>query len=259
MIGKLVRIQTLAFNTIREAIRNKLLYTLLGFGIVMIGSGVLISTLSYVEVNEILQDIGMGAIRFFSAGIAIFVGIGLIHGEVDRRTIFTILSKPVSRSEFLIGKFAGLTLTVWLQLALMSIAFALVSWLAGAPLGTGHLLALLLIGFELMIIVAIATFFSAFTTPMLAALFTIGFWLIGHLSRDLYALGRQSDVASVTSMAEWLFRFLPDFEIFNKTLEAVHGLPIESSEVGVAFVYAIGYMICLLTLGSVIFSRRDFK
>jgi Cu-processing system permease protein len=258
-MGRLVRIHALAFNTIREAIRNKLLYTLLGFGILMIGSGVLISTLSYVEVDEILQDIGMAAIRFFSAGIAIFVGIGLIHGEVERRTIFTILSKPVSRSEFLIGKFAGLTLTVWLQLALMSLAFALVSWMAGAPLGSGHLLAMLLIGFELMVLVAIATFFSSFTTPMLAALFTIGFWLIGHLSRDLNALGQQSEVESVSSMVGWIFRVLPDLGMFNKTLEAVHGLPIAMHEVGMAFVYSIGYMICLLTLGSMIFSRRDFK
>ena len=104
-MNSLLRIHALASNTIREAIRNKLLYTLLGFAIVMIGSGVLIATLSYVEVDEILQDVGFGAIRFFSAGIAIFVGIGLISGEVDRRTIFTILSKPVSRGEFLMGKF----------------------------------------------------------------------------------------------------------------------------------------------------------
>lgn len=258
-MGKILRIQTLAANTIREAIRNKLLYTLLGFGVLMIGAGVLIATLSYVEVHQILQDVGMGAIRFFSAGIAIFVGIGLIHGEVERRTIFTILSKPVSRSEFLIGKFAGLTLTVWLQLVLMAIAFGLVSWMAGAPLGSTHWIAILLIGFELMVLVAIATFFSAFTTPMLAALFTVGLWLIGHLSRDLYALGQQSELESVTMLASWVFRLMPDFEIFNKTLEAVHGLPIESSEIATALVYAIGYMVCTLTLGTMIFSRRDFK
>ena len=258
-MGKLIRTHAIAVNTIREAIRNKLLYTLLGFGILMIGSGVLFSTLSYVEVDEIIQDIGLASIRLFSAGIAIFVGIGLIHGEVERRTIFTILSKPVSRSEFLIGKFAGLTLTIWFQLGFMSLVFALVSWMAGAELSSGHAIALFLIGLELMVLVAIATFFSAFTTPMLAALFTVGFWLIGHLSRDLYALGQQSDVGSVTSMAEWIFRVLPDFEIFNKTLEAVHGLPIAPHEVGMAVVYSIGYMICLLTLGSIIFSRRDFK
>lgn len=258
-MNRLSRIGALAFNTLREAIRNKLLYTLLVFGLLMIGAGVVLASLSYVEVDEILQDVGLAAIRFFGAGIAIFVGIGLIYGEVDRRTIFTILSKPVSRTEFLVGKFAGLTLTVWLQLGLMSLAFAGVSWLAGAPVGLGHAAAIFLIGLELMVLVAIATLFSAFTTPMLAALFTVGIWLIGHLSRDLYALGRQGNDASVGAMADWIFRVMPDFEVFNKTLEAVHGLPIDAGEVGMAIVYAIGYIVGTMTLGSMIFARRDFK
>ena len=258
-MNSLVRIQALAVNTFREAIRNKLLYTLLGFGILMIGSGVLLATLSYVEVDEILQDMGMGAIRFFSAGIAIFIGIGLIHDEVDRRTIFTILSKPVSRTEFLVGKWAGLTFTVWLQLALMALAFGIVSWMAGAPLGADHAVAIALIGLELMLLVAIATLFSAFTTPMLAALFSVGLWMIGHFSRDLRALGEQSDLESVSTMADFIFRVMPDFEVFNKTLEAVHGLPILASEIWMAIVYALGYTICTLLLGSMIFSRRDFK
>jgi len=255
----LARIHALAVNTFREALRNKLLYTLLGFGILMIGSGVLLATLSYVEVDEILQDMGMGAIRFFSAGIAIFIGIGLIHTEVDRRTIFTILSKPVSRTEFLIGKWAGLTTTVWLQLVLMALAFGVVSWMAGAPLGAGHVVAIALIGLELMLLVAIATLFSSFTTPMLAALFTVGLWMIGHLSRDLRALGEQSDLESVSTTAEWIFMLMPDFEVFNKTLQAVHGIAIPASEIQMAIVYALGYTICTLSLGSMIFARRDFK
>jgi ABC-type transport system involved in multi-copper enzyme maturation permease subunit len=255
----LARIHALAVNTFREAIRNKLLYTLLGFGILMIGSGVLLATLSYVEVDEILQDMGMGAMRFFSAGIAIFIGIGLIHTEVDRRTIFTILSKPVSRTEFLIGKWAGLTTTVWLQLVLMALAFGVVSWMAGAPLGADHVVAIALIGLELMLLVAIATLFSSFTTPMLAALFTVGLWMIGHLSRDLRALGEQSDLESVSTMAEWIFILMPDFEVFNKTLQAVHGIAIPASEIQLAIVYALGYTICTLSLGSMIFARRDFK
>ena len=258
-MNSLVRIQALASNTFREAVRNKLLYTLLGFGILMIGSGVLLATLSYVEVDEILQDMGMASIRFFSAGIAIFVGIGLIHNEVERRTIFTILSKPVARTEFLVGKWAGLTFTVWLQLGLMALAFAIVSWLAGAPLGSAHVVAIALIGLELMMLVAIATLFSAFTTPMLAALFTIGLWMIGHLSRDLRALGEQSDLESVSTMANFVFMVMPDFEIFNKTLEAVHGLAISASEIQLAIVYALGYTVSTLLLAAMIFSRRDFK
>ena len=258
-MASLLRIHALAANTFREAIRNKLLYTLLGFSFLMIASGVLLATLSYVEVDEILQDMGMSATRFFSAGIAIFVGIGLIHNEVDRRTIFTILSKPVSRTEFLLGKWAGLTFTVWLQLAMMGVAFAIVSALAGAPLAGDHFLAIALIGLELMVLVAIATLFSAFTTPMLAALFTICLWMIGHLTRDLHALSQQSDLESVGVVGSWVFQVLPDFEVFNKTLEAVHGLPIEAGEVGLAVVYAIGYTGCTLLLGSMVFSRRDFK
>ena len=255
----LVRIHALASNTFREAIRNKLLYALLGFSILMIGAGALLATLSYVEVDEILQDMGMAAIRLFSAGIAIFVGVGLIHNEVERRTIFTILSKPVSRSEFLVGKWAGLTFTVWLQLALMAIAFVLVSFLAGAALSIDHAVAIGLLGLELMVLVAIATLFSSFTTPMLASFFTFGLWLIGHLSRDLYLLGQQSDLDSVSRLAAALYSVLPDFEVFNKTLEAVHGLPIHGHEIGFATLYAVGYTGVTLILASTLFSRRDLK
>lgn len=254
-----VRVHALAVNTLREALRNKLLYVLLGFGVVLIAAGVLLSTLSYVEVHEILQDTGLAAIRVFASGIAMFVGASLVHNEVDRRTIFAILSKPVSRAEFLIGKWAGLTFTVWLQLLLMGAVFAAVSWLAGAPLGVGHALAIVLIGLELMVLVAIATLFSAFTTPMLAAFYTFGFWLIGHLSRDLYLLGQQSDDPSVPGLASALYAVLPDFEVFNRSLEAVQGLTIHGYEVFVATLYAVSYAAATLVLAAVIFQRRDLK
>jgi len=258
-VKSLIRIQALASNTFREAIRNKLLYTLLGFAFLMIASGVVLASLSYVEVHEILQDMGMGAIRLFGAGIAIFLGIGLVHNEVDRRTIFTILSKPVSRAEFLVGKWAGLTATVWIQVLLMGVAFVAISWLAGAPVGLDHLIAIALVGLELMVLVAIATLFSAFTTPMLASFFTVGLWMIGHLSREMRALGEQSELESGTSLANIVFAVMPDFEVFNKTLEAVHGLPIPAGEIVLAAIYATGYASCTLILAALIFSRRDFK
>ena len=259
MTKSFVRIHAIAANTFREAIRNKLLYALLGFAVVMIAAGALLATLSYVDVDEILQDMGMAAIRLFGAGIAIFVGVGLIHNEVERRTIFTILSKPVTRSEFLIGKWAGLTFTVWLQLLLMALAFVVVSFVAGAELATRHAVAISLLGLELMVLVAVATLFSSFTTPMLASFYTFGIWLIGHLSRNLYLLGQQSDDASVSRIASAIYAVLPDFEIFNKTLEAVHGLPIHGHEVGFALLYAAGYASATLILASVLFSRRDLK
>ncbi len=254
-----LRIGTIAHNTIREAIRNKLLYTLLFFAMVLIGTGVLVSTLSYVESERILQDVGLAAIRLMSVGIAVFVGVGLIHGEVERRTIYTILSKPVSRVEFLLGKYVGLVVTTWLMLAVMALAFAGVSVGYGAPLDMGHLTCFFLVGMELVVMVAVATFFSAFTTPMLASLFTVGVYLLGHGSRDLRLLGDQAKNESVKPVANFLFEVLPDLESFNVSVQAVHQLPIPAGEVGWAVVYGLGYATVILFGASYLFARRDFR
>lgn len=256
---RLQHVWPIATNTVRESIRNKLLYALLFFAVVVIAVAVVIATLSYVEGNRIIQDIGLGAIRLFSLGIAVFVGIGLIHGEVERRTIYTILSKPLSRAEFLLGKYVGLLMTVWLALVCMSAAFAVVSVVSGAPLDGGHATALVMFAMELAIVVAIATFFSAFTTPMLAALFTLGIWAAGHLSRDLYALGQQADSPNFTTTATWLYRLLPDLEGFNLSIQAVHGLTITPEQVWLPMLYAIGYITVLLIAAAAIFRRRDMK
>jgi ABC-type transport system involved in multi-copper enzyme maturation permease subunit len=259
MTGSLGRITPIAINTLREAVRNRLLYTLLFFAVAMIGFSVLIASLSYVEGERIIQDMGLASIRLFSVGIAIFVGIGLIHGEVERRTIYTILSKPVTRSEFLLGKFGGLLITVWIQLGLMSLAFAGVSLLVGAGFHFGHAAALFLVGVELMVIVAVATLFSSFTTPMLSALFTLGIYTLGHLSRNLYFLGQQSDTESVQRAASLIYRVLPDLESFNLSLEAAHGLPISGGDVTLATLYGVAYSAALLVLAAFIFQKRDLE
>jgi ABC-type transport system involved in multi-copper enzyme maturation permease subunit len=254
-----LRIWTISANTVRESIRNKLLYTLLFFAVGVIAAAVLIASLSYVEGERIIQDIGLAAIRLFSVGIAIFVGIGLIHGEIERRTIYTILSKPVSRTEFLVGKFFGLLLTVWLQLVLMSMAFGLVVVSSGSSLTSAHAAAIFMTGMELMVVVAVATLFSSFTTPMLAALFTLGIWAMGHLTRDMRALGQQADLAWVRTAAEWIYRVLPDLESFNLTIQAAHGLAISPQEIWLPMLYAVGYAIALLFAASFIFRRRDMN
>jgi len=253
------RIWVLAANTVRAAIRNKLLYTLLFFAIALIATGVLVSTLSYVERERILQDVGLSAIRIFGAGIAIFVGVGLIHGEVDRRTIYTILSKPVSRGEFLVGKYLGLVLTMWLQLLVMALAFCSVSLLYGAPITGGHLAALLLVAFELVVLVAVATLFSSFTTPLLASLFTVGIWLVGHSTRSLRLLGEQADLEGVRVAAEVVYRAMPDLASFDLGIAAVHGLPIDAVQVLWPMLYGTLYAALLLFVAVLVFERRDFR
>ncbi len=253
------RVSAIATNTVREAIRNKVLYVLLFFALVLISTGVLLSTLSYVERDRILQDVGIAAIRFFGAAMAIFLGVGLIHKEVDRRTIYTVLSKPLSRSEFLLGKYLGLVATLWLQMAVMGVGFAVTSWLSEAPLDAGHAYAIGLAGMEAALLAAVATMFSSFSTPLLSALFSVGIYLVGHLTRDLRELGAASGSEGTATVTSLLHRVLPDLESLNLSIQAVHGLPIAPAEVAFAVLYAVGYSAALLVFATILFQRRDFR
>jgi len=258
-VNSLARIWTIARNTLREAVRNKVLYGLLFFAILIIGAGVVLSALSYVESERILQDFGFAAIRLFSVAIAIFVGVSLIHREVERRTVYTILSKPLSRAEFLLGKYVGLVVTIWMQMAIMVVAFAIVSLGTGAPLNAGHAVAFALTAVELAVVVAVATFFSAFTTPLLASFFSVGIWAVGHLSRDLRDIGVSSDSESIRDATAIFHRVLPDLESFNFSIEATHGLAFGASDVWLPFLYGAGYVAILLISAVAIFERRDFR
>jgi ABC-type transport system involved in multi-copper enzyme maturation permease subunit len=255
----LVCIWAIATNTVRESVRSKLLYGLLFFAVLLIGAGAVVASLSYVEGDRILQDVGMASVRLFGVAIAILVGINLIHREVDRRTVYTILSKPLSRGEFLLGKFVGLTLTIWLQMAIMGAAFVGVSLATGAPLGMAHLAFFFLTGVELALVVAIATFFSAFTTPVLAAFFTTGIWAVGHLSRQLRDLGANADSQSFHWVTRVLHQVLPDLESFNLSSEAAHLLPVTASDWVLPALYGAGYLVLVLFAAVAVFERRDFR
>jgi Cu-processing system permease protein len=255
----LVSIWAIAINTVRESVRSKLLYGLLFFAVLMIGAGAVVATLSYVESDRILQDIGMGAVRFFGVAIAILVGINLIHREVDRRTVYTILSKPLSRGEFLVGKFLGLTLTIWLQMAIMGLAFAGISIATGAKLGAPHLAFFFLTGVELALVVGIATFFSAFTTPVLAAFFTTGIWMAGHLSRQLRDLGAHAESVPFRRVTWLMHCILPDLESFNLSSEAAHLLPVAISDWLLPALYGAGYLTLVLFAAIAVFERRDLR
>jgi ABC-type transport system involved in multi-copper enzyme maturation permease subunit len=249
----------MAINTAREAIRNKLLYTLLFFALAMMLFGTVLSALSYVDRERMVQDFAFASIRLFSVAIAVFVGVGLIHKEVERRTVYTILSKPLSRAEFLIGKYTGLVLIIWLQVVIMAFFFSGVSLLLGAPLGFTHLAALALTAVELALIVALATLFSSFTTPLLASFFSCGIWLAGHLTRDLRDHGASSPSAFVREGTAWMHRILPDLESFNLSIEAAHQLPVAASDIWFPALYGAGYVAVILAFAVMIFERRDFR
>ena len=243
----------------RESLRSKLFYGLLFFAVLMIGSGAVVSTLSYVEGGRIMQDVGLAAVRLFGVAIAILVGINLIHREVDRRTVYTILSKPISRAGFLIGKVLGLSLTIWLQMAIMGVAFSVVSVMIGAPLSAAHLAFFALTGCELALMVAIAAFFSLFTTPVLATFFTTGIWMVGHASRELRDLGANADSEGFARITWLLHRVLPDLESFDLATEAAHQLPVTMADWALPLLYGAGYLTLVLFAAVAVFERRDLR
>ena len=253
------RVGTIAANTLREALRDKLMYAIFAVSVLMTFASVVISTLSYVEGTRIMQDLAFATMRVFTAGIAILIGINLLHREVERRTLYTILSRPISRSEFLLGKYVGLVAITWLMLFCMGLVFGGVSLAAGAPVHLGHVTATAMLGVEMVIVVAVAILFSSFTTPMLASLFTVGIYLVGHLTQNLYHLSIASGDEGMGRVGLWLYRVLPDLELYNFSIQAVHGLAIPAGDIWLPVAYAVGYASVLLLAASWLFDRRDLR
>jgi Cu-processing system permease protein len=253
------RITVIALNTFRETLRDKILYNLVFFGLLLIGSSILLSTLTMGEQVKIIQDIGLASINVFGVIIAIFVGIGLVSKEIEKRTIYTIIAKPVPRYLFLLGKYSGLALTLLVNVGIMVAGFILTILVSQAGLDLALLKAVGLIFVELLVITAVAVMFSTFTTPTLSATFTLAIYVIGHLTDDLRTLGAKLGESLTKTVLDGLYYVLPNLEYFNVKGQAVNGLPIEPSYLVSAATYGIAYSAILLILACMIFQRRDFK
>ena len=253
------RITVIALNTFRETLRDKILYNLVFFGLLLIVSSILLGALTMGERAKIIQDIGLASINLFGVLIAIFVGIGLVSKEIEKRTIYSIIAKPIPRYQFLLGKYAGLALTLFVNVAIMAVGFFLTLLIGEAGLEPALLKAVGLIFVELLVITAVAVLFSTFTTPTLSATFTLAIYVIGHLTDDLRVLGGnlQSDLTKV--VLDGLYYVLPNLETFNVKGPAVHGIPIEPMYLLSATAYGLAYSAVILILACVIFQRRDFK
>jgi Cu-processing system permease protein len=253
------RIGVLAFNTYREAVRDKLLYNLLMFAALMIASSVLLAQLQIGKDERIYRDVGLAAIAFFGVLIAIFVGINLVYREISTKTVYTMLSKPVRRWEFLVGKYVGLLSLLAVEVAIMSACFLGVLVWKGSDFSLGLVWAIGLIYLELALVTAIAIFFSSFTSPYLAGMFTVALWIIGHLLADLRAFGNHSDVAGLKPLVEALYWTLPNLDRLDFKADASAGNPIELARAGMAALYAVLYSAGLMMAAMLLFQRRDFR
>jgi ABC-type transport system involved in multi-copper enzyme maturation permease subunit len=252
-----MKVMAIALNTFREAVRDRVLYLILVFAVLLIGASTLLSMLTVGSEEKIIKDFSLSMISLFGTAAALFIGIGLVYKEIEKRTVYTLLSKPIRRSEFLAGKYLGLCATLAVNLSVMSAAFYALLALRGFST-QGLWMALLLIYVELMLITAIAVFFSSFSTPILSGLFAGTLWVVGHLSWSLKLLEDLVPGAVGRGVIRFFYLFLPNLEHFNVRGRLVHGVPVSLEEVSFALIYGLAYTALVLLAASSVFQRRDF-
>jgi len=265
-------VAAIAVNVFRESVRDKVLYNLVLFALVLIGASYIIGQLTAGQDIKIIKDLGLAATSAFGLFIAVFIGIGLVSKEVERRSIYALLAKPIHRAQLVAGKYFGLTLTLAVNVAVMAAALYVVlaymawgvsettmrAWDAPA-LDPALLKAVSLILVELMLVTAIALFFSTFSTPMLSAALTFGLFIVGHFSSDLRNLQDVVDSPAAARLARGLYWVLPNLAQFDVKSAVVHGQPVPFGYMMVTVGYAVCYIAMLLVISMFVFSRRDFK
>ncbi len=265
-------IPSVAVNTFRESVRDKVLYNLVFFAVLLIGASLLLGQLTAGQDVKIIKDLGLAATSAFGLFIAVFVGIGLVWKEVERRSVYGVLAKPISRAEFILGKYLGLVLTLAVNLAVMAVALyavlAVMAWTTPpllkkaweAPaLDPVLLVAIGLIFLQLTLITAIALFFSTFSSPLLSAAMTFGLYIIGHFNADLRNFEQVVESPVVAWLTRALYYLLPNLAPFDVKAQVVHGQAVAPGYVLLTAAYALVYIAVVLVAAVWIFSRKDFK
>ena len=253
-----MKIRAIALNTFKEAIRDRILYLLFFFAAVALVFSRVLAVLTVGDRVKIIKDVGLASISIFGVLMAIMIGTGLVYKEIDKRTIYTLLSKPIQRWQFLLGKFFGLVLTLFIMTLAMSLIFLVIVLLHTGRLEGLMLLAILFIFIELVLITAVAILFSCFSTPILSSIFSLSFYLIGHLSWGLETLIQKTRPGTARTLLRGLSVVLPDLENFNFKTEVVHGLTIDPRFYLYSGMYGLVYTLFILALAVLIFKKRDF-
>ena len=256
------RITAIARNAFREAVRDRVLYNLVVFVLMLTGASIFIGELSGGEERKVIVDLGLSAMLLFGVFIAIFVGVGLVYKEIERRTIYAVFSKPVGRGEFLVGKYLGLCLTLLVNVAVMGVGVSLaLMYVSGGwdPLIVTIWPAVLLIYMELMLLTAIALLFSSFSSPALSALLTFMVFIIGHFSADLKGLATGLGSTGARFLFNGLYYLLPNLANYSYITPVAHGRAPSTGMIFATGLYALVYITVILAAATLVFNRRNFK
>jgi ABC-type transport system involved in multi-copper enzyme maturation permease subunit len=252
-------IRAIAVNTFREAIRDRILYLFIGFAIIMVISTKLFGMLTVGDESKIVKDIGLAAMQFFSMLIAVMMSMLLISREVDNRTVFNILSKPVRRWQFILGKYLGLVAIVAVNLLLITVILVVMVLIYTGQFDPMLVFAAFMTMLEMSVVAAFATLFAVLTRPILGSLMTLAMFIVGHTSADLWMLTRHLPGTFTRAVITVVYYLVPNLERFNFKTEVVHNLAIQPAAVGWAVVYASAFVAVLLFLAALRFQTKDLK
>ncbi len=255
------RIVYVAFNTFREAVRDRVLYNLIAFALLLSGAAILVGQISIDIERLVVVNLGLSAVSLFGVVIAIFIGIGLVSKEIDKRTLYTVLSRPVRRWEFVVGKFFGLTGTLVVNTFFMAIGVFLALLYVAHKLGKTDawvLVALYFIVLQFMIVCSLAMLFSSFSSPLLSAVFTFALFIIGSLSEDLRGFARMTKGmgGAITTVIAYL---MPNFSALNVINQVAHSEPVAGRLILFNTLYALLYSAMVMSVAVLVFERRNLK
>lgn len=251
-----------AINTFREAVRDRVLYNLVFFALLMMGAAILVGQISIGIERLVIVNLGLSAISIFGVVMAVFIGVGLVSKEIEKRTLYSLLAKPVGRSQFLAGKYGGLLLTLAVNTAFMTLGLAAALYYVGHPYVRSDLTILVAVYFillELALITALALFFSCFSSPLLSTLFTLGIFVTGVFAGDIREFGALTQNRALNAVTNAIYYLVPNFHNFNVIGVAGHGGRVAPLLILQNTAYAALYVTIVLLGASAIFSRRNLK
>lgn len=258
----MTRVGVVAVNTFREMVRDRVLYNLVLFALMMIAAAILVGQISIGIEQIVMVTLGLSAISVIGLLIAVFLGVGTISKEMDKRTLYAVLAKPVHRWEFLLGKFCGLVGTLTVNTAAMAAGLFLALLYVKHSLEPGDsvvLTAVFFILLKLAIVVALALLFSCYTTPLLSILFTAGLYISGLFVEAMRTYRSETMLPAVRTFLRWLSYLLPNFENFDVMASAAHGRTIPANLILQNTAYAVVYCVVVLAAAAMIFTRRNLK
>ena len=256
-----MRVSCIAFNTFREAVRDRVLYNLIFFALLLVGSSLLFGQISIGIERIVLVNLGLTAVSLFGVVIAIFIGIGLVSKEIDKRTLYTVLSRPVRRWEFILGKFFGLVGTLVVNAAFMAIGFFAALYYLVHQFQAADVYLLVAIYFiilQFVVVTALALLFSSFSSPLLSAVFAFALFLIGTFAEDLRAFAAMAK-GLTKLLASGLAYLIPNFAALNVISSVAHSQPVSGALIVYNTLYALLYATAALAATALIFERRNLK